>query len=380
MKNWGEFVRTLGFALWLAAAYCCALFLAWSLLQTLRIRVPFPYGAHLLFLLLSLAVFALAIYDVRVRGGRELRAALEFFVFVVCIGLGLLAVTRLLEPGCVVECRAWPFRPFAVPEVYGLLVVHVPAVVAYYLSRRRPEQLPPLPEAVLTGTLWAGILLHAITTIHIGKNWSWTLWLPLTFPLASPLFNALLLAAEIRARLARRAGELTRERDARSVRALAALPVLLGAWIVIDGLLFGRVDAAWRTFTNTCDYTFSSLPLQHERVDCHYLCTVAARGHGWLVRPERVGQRRGVAIVVNRQLAVANAFEDLLIARAPRCARWCRRQYDRWGLPLSRCIRHPLASDAVYLLMKPAEWAFYLILLLFDPNNPEARIARMYRS
>jgi hypothetical protein len=85
-----------------------------------------------------------------------------------------------------------------------------------------------------------------------------------------------------------------------------------------------------------------------------------------------------VPIVVNRQLAIANAFEDLLIARVPRFARGCRALYDRFGMPVSRWLRHPLACDLVYVAMKPAEWAFYLALLLFDGTNPEPRIARMY--
>jgi hypothetical protein len=29
--------------------------------------------------------------------------------------------------------------------------------------------------------------------------------------------------------------------------------------------------------------------------------------------------------------------------------------------------------------MKPAEWLFYLALLLFDPEAPETRIERQYR-
>ena len=44
------------------------------------------------------------------------------------------------------------------------------------------------------------------------------------------------------------------------------------------------------------------------------LCTVALRGHEKLVRPTRMGLRRGERIVVNRQLCVANAFEQLLEA------------------------------------------------------------------
>jgi hypothetical protein len=111
----------------------------------------------------------------------------------------------------------------------------------------------------------------------------------------------------------------------------------------------------------------------------HYLCTVAAHGHPWLVRPERWGMRGGRPILVNRQLAVANAFEDLLHARWPRFGRRCRQLYDRCALPISRHVRHPLLCDAVYLLMKPCELGFGLVLLLLDPGDPEVRIQQMYR-
>jgi len=89
--------------------------------------------------------------------------------------------------------------------------------------------------------------------------------------------------------------------------------------------------------------------------------------------------RRGQVILVNRQLAVANAFEDLLHARWPRFGAFARRVYDRLGWPVSRWIRRRWLADAVYLAMKPAEWAFYVALLLLDPAAPEARIGRMYR-
>jgi hypothetical protein len=97
------------------------------------------------------------------------------------------------------------------------------------------------------------------------------------------------------------------------------------------------------------------------------------------VRPERFGQRGGLVIVVNRQLATANAFEDLLHERWPRFGRLARRVYDRLGLPVSRYLRWRWLADFVYLAMKPAEWLFYVALLLLDRGSPEARIDRMYR-
>jgi hypothetical protein len=90
-----------------------------------------------------------------------------------------------------------------------------------------------------------------------------------------------------------------------------------------------------------------------------------------------MGKRHGHRVIVNRQLAVANAFEELLSQHLPRLHRLVRYVYDRWGYPISRHIRTPWAADAVWLLMKPAEWFFLVCLYLFD-LKPENRIAVQY--
>lgn len=109
----------------------------------------------------------------------------------------------------------------------------------------------------------------------------------------------------------------------------------------------------------------------------HYLCTVAAGGHRKLVRPERMGMRNGTAIVVNRQLAIANAFEELLQQKLPRFHRCVRRFYDYHGYPISKHITTPLWADVVYVLMKPLEWLFLAVLYTFDAH-PEQRVAMQY--
>ena len=151
-----------------------------------------------------------------------------------------------------------------------------------------------------------------------------------------------------------------------------------GLYALIEAAIGRHRGAVFDVFTRTCGHTFSQLPIVHLPCSGHYLCTVAACGHPKLVRPLRLGQRGGQPIVVNRQLAMANAFEDLLHERFPRFGCAARRAYDRVGLPISRWVRHRLLADVIYVLMKPAEWAFYVFLLLFDPCDPEVRLARMY--
>lgn len=160
--------------------------------------------------------------------------------------------------------------------------------------------------------------------------------------------------------------------------ALLALLPLLGAALGIL-LLFGQTpDAALKAFTETADWGLSQKQAPPSvYYDGHYLCTVAAAGHKKLVKPLRRGVRHGHEIMVNRQLQVANAFEELLQLRAPRFHRFVRHVYDSCGFPLAKLVRTPFAADAVYIMMKPLEWLFAALLYLLD-EQPETRICRQY--
>lgn len=143
-------------------------------------------------------------------------------------------------------------------------------------------------------------------------------------------------------------------------------------------LLGQGIDAPVKMFTDTADWTFSrQIPPPPLEYDGHYLCTVAAGGHRKVVKPIRFGTRRNETIVVNRQLCIANAFEELIQERRPRFHRWVRHMYDTHGYPLSRVITTPFRADLTYIIMKPAEWLFLMVLYAFD-TRPEQRIARQY--
>lgn len=81
--------------------------------------------------------------------------------------------------------------------------------------------------------------------------------------------------------------------------------------------------------------------------------------------------------IVNRQLCIANAFEELIQEKTPGFHRRIRAFYDTYGYPLSRKITTPVIADIIYILMKPLEWAFLIFLNAFD-LRPEQRIARQY--
>ena len=159
---------------------------------------------------------------------------------------------------------------------------------------------------------------------------------------------------------------------------LLLMAPLLGILLALLALFGQYPDRLVRAWTETADWGLSQkIPPQNAFYDEHYLCTVAAGGHRKIVRPMRYGERHGHRVVVNRQLCIANAFEDLLMERTPRMHRRLRRFYDTYGFPLSRLIRTKAQADFVWLLMKPLEWAFLLVLYLCAAD-PENRIAVQY--
>ena len=158
------------------------------------------------------------------------------------------------------------------------------------------------------------------------------------------------------------------------------LLVLLSACL----LLFGqKPDSAIRAFTDTYKHGFSQLDYQCKNVVCpngHFLCTIAAKGHKNLVRPIRLGHRAGNIIVCNRQLLISNAFEEILQQKLPYLHKPIRRFYNRIGTLIHRyygIFNRPWISDSIYILMKPLEWGFLIVLYCCD-KNPENRIARQY--
>ncbi len=155
------------------------------------------------------------------------------------------------------------------------------------------------------------------------------------------------------------------------------LPIV-GILLIILILTGQGADSIIKAFTMTADWTFSQqIPPPPDEYDGHYLCTVAAGGHKKIVKPLRMGIRNGKQIVVNRQLCIANAFEDLLIDKTPRLHKKIRNFYDTYGYPISKYIKTPICADMIYLLMKPLEYFFLIMLYLFD-LRPECRIAMQY--
>ena len=288
--------------------------------------------------------------------------------------------------------------PLASWHMLTILTLLAWALLSFWLVRISGKPLPPLPTVLCISGLETGAFLAVVFIVQLLPHLTEGLWLPfdtfymVLFPLNYLLTVPRLLRQVIQKQITRLEAAppdsgkrfvclchrvLSRSRSwvlAGFLLALPLLAVLLGILI-----LFGQApDAAVRAFTETSDWALSQKisppPIEY---DGHYLCTVAVGGHPKLVKPTRYGVRHGKRIVVNRQLCVANAFEQLIMERSPRLHRAVRSFYDTHGYPLSQKLTTPFRADVTYLLMKPLEWFFLLCLYTFDPK-PENRIAIQY--
>lgn len=412
-RSW-SWVGDIGLAALLATGYGAPVgfVLSAGLMGFLRFIHPgFASALSTILGLLALAGWAIAclkVYQgVRDRGRGRYRTALYVLVLGLLPAWGLAINYALLDSACrTTSCSAGPamFRVLGARGAVGLVTLHALTALAFVLSRRRPAKLPAVPELLVHSLLLVGIGLQLVIAVQCADLlWGLAVF-PIALPLVGPFVTIGLYAHELIERLRRRGADAlapppappesvfrtspaavppTADAPAHRPTLLASLataPVLVGVYAVVMAALHHRPTAALDVFTETCGHALSRLPIQHIVVqDCHYLCTVAARGTPSLVRPERLGERNGHPILVNRQLAVANAFEDLLHARWPRFGRLARATYDRLGWPVSRYITRAWMADLVYLAMKPFEWGFYATLLLLDRDDPERRIDRMYR-
>lgn len=265
------------------------------------------------------------------------------------------------------------------------------ALLSYILLRFFGKKLSPIIAALCYSGMFLGFFMTAALTVQLWKF----IDQPLTALLLLFPYNAVMCSVRLMRNTVEEQAQAMAQKEyknpvlifcqkvlSRSSTFMLAtfiltIPLLLIIIAVL--LLFGQQpDSIVKQFTETAEWTLSQkIPPPRLEYDGHYLCTVAACGDEKVVKPIRAGKRHGRLIVVNRQLLVANAFEDLIAEKTPRLHKVIRKTYDKIGLPVSKYINTKARSNIVYFVMKPLEWLFLLVLYAFD-TNPENRIHRQY--
>lgn len=282
-----------------------------------------------------------------------------------------------------------PFNPeFKVGAIVIVSLFFVGMTILYLTD---VNKTPPLITSVAISTLYIGSIYSFIWTIHIiSVN------LPDVMLLLLPV-NTVLISLRLiirktaeympnARRMSKIEGSLFLSRMQEIKMKAAYIPILglilvipvIGIMVVVL-VLFGQApDAAIKAFTETSDFLLSTkVSPQNLYQDEHYLCTVAAGGDRKLVKPIRRGLRHGHEVIVNRQLQVANAFEEELMIHTPKLHRKVRDFYDTYGFPVAKAIKKNWIADLVYFIMKPLEYLFVIVLYAVEVH-PEDRIAIQY--
>lgn len=285
--------------------------------------------------------------------------------------------------------------PLSLSRAPTVLVLSVLGLVGYAVLRWVPfSKQPPLLTAGSIAGMYIGGTMCVLWCVQCVSAFD----RPLSdfFPLYLALFpmnlillyiktiaitvfekDAALLRGDMGTKYARMKGLFADDANLPLAGLILMIP-LLGLTVLFLTLFGQEPDSVIKAWTETADWTMSrkiappSIPY-----DGHYLCTVAATGHKKVVKPLRTGIRHGHTVMVNRQLCIANAFEDIIHEKTPRFHRAVRSFYDKTGLPISHYIKTKTAADIVYFLMKPLEWLFLLVIYAVDVK-PENRIAVQY--
>ncbi len=285
------------------------------------------------------------------------------------------------------ECDIHPFDLESLPTAYSISAL---VTIAYYASRVHKERLSPLLLLFVASLLVGGLLFSIVICIHFSSNVLIVLFPIFNLFFLTPLFYVLYLIRELihlNTYLSEQCAKFKNSEGAPwvfyeklgSSRFAFVLYLLLPFAVMLQAILylFGqKPDSIISEFTASCGFLLSN----SQQCSCggdHYLCSVAASGTPKLVRPVRMGWRKGEKIKVNRQLLVANAFENWLEESTPRLHKLLRKSYDACDIPVNRWSKHQRWANIIYLMMKPLEWLFLLWLYLVD-QKPENRISLQY--
>lgn len=283
-----------------------------------------------------------------------------------------------------------PIYSQSVPTICAIAII---GIVGYFLVNFISlEKMPPLLLVIGMAAMYLGTLESIVWCVQVCNIEIWTAAYLLLLPLNCLLITAKTVCSKMvewknisheninssKNRLLTHCNRILMKAEYWPFAAFLLMWPLLGILIAIL-MLFGQApDSVIKAWTETSDWNLSQkVSPQNIYYDEHYLCTVAAGGHETVVKPLRLGVRHGHEVIVNRQLCVANAFEQILEERTPKFHRVVRNFYDKYGFPIAKLIRSKYTADLIYVLMKPLEWVFLLVIYMCDVH-PENRIALQY--
>ena len=292
------------------------------------------------------------------------------------------------------------YIPLAHEHIISLLFYLVIAIISMFLIWSSDGALPPLTHVLSTIFTFIGILLNIFIFLQVSQHNTETLSIYsqddgaiifTIFPLFTVLIGIYLLFKTIKAEIDKSTlrefnnkylsflnNYLSTKYSIKTWAIILLFPVLLFCTVLL--LLFGQdIDSLVKVFTETTTWRFSQKMhppiLDHQG---HYICTVAACGSPKIVKPIQLGTRNNQTIIVNRQLQIANAFEEMIQDFSPKMHSIIRKNYDKYGYNVSTKINTSFASNLTYILMKPLEWLFLVALYLFC-LNPEKKIQKQYK-
>ena len=397
------------------------LFVMYQLAESLR---PYGYGLGRLSLpefsqesiIWSLFVSLIFVYPIVLAGYHIVLLYLEvkkkllkpFIRFdQVAIWYGLILEFLYLTEGKYVTGSDWsvqlknlemhtPIFSEAAPTIIFIFTI---GIAGYFYLRVRPlKKIPPLMAIISMSAMYLWVIEVLVFTVQVFKgDLSGDKWLDV-YLLVYPVCIICIVARTVISKvhewqeyemerskiqsntLLNFADKILSNSKLWPIYAIIFMFPLLGIIIGIL-LLFGQApDSVIKAWTETADWTLSLKEApQNIEYDEHYLCTVAAGGHRKLVKPVRKGIRHGHEVIVNRQLCIANAFEQILEEKTPRFHKLLRGIYDRYGFPVARLIKSKWIADIIYIMMKPLEWIFLMVIYMIDVH-PENRIATQYMS
>ncbi|WP_316751857.1 DUF6688 family protein [Pedobacter gandavensis] len=285
------------------------------------------------------------------------------------------------------------YSPFASEHLLTLLTFFVLALFGLIRLWKKGRAQPPLMYVLSLVFVFIGIPISFVVWLQITSNTEhYDAWLLGFLPIVYIVTAVALFAKSVSEEAVLASDKdyhnkflnyLNQKMANTAHQPYYVIILLVPVFVIVVAILtlFGQdANSISKVFTETTTWNFSTKThppfLDHTG---HYLCTVAVCGDPKVVKPLRLGRRHGREIVVNRQLLIANAFEELIAESWPAAHRIIRGFYDKYGYPLSKKITSPQGSNLVYRLMKPLEY-FFLLCLYLGSEKPEEKIAKQYSS